>query len=156
MGKTITEKILARAAGRKDISPGEYIEVASRCPVTVSATLGRGIDLLEKWDIKVFNPRLINVVDGHTGSTASHKAGEVRKKARQWAKEQGVVESAVSIRFTVDPAGKVLETMRVERTSGFGRMDRLAMEHLKLWRFAPVSASEGNQWGIITFRFLLE
>ncbi len=74
----------------------------------------------------------------------------------QWAKEQGVVESAVSIRFTVDPAGKVLESMRVERTSGFGRMDRLAMEHLKLWRFAPVSASEGNQWGIITFRFILE
>ena len=73
-----------------------------------------------------------------------------------WAKEQGVVESAVAIRFTVDPSGKVLETMRVERTSGFGRMDRLAMEHLKLWRFAPVNASEGNQWGIITFRFILE
>lgn len=74
----------------------------------------------------------------------------------QWAKEQGIVESAVSIRFTVDPSGKVQESMRVERTSGFGRMDRLAMEHLKLWRFAPVNASEGNQWGIITFRFILE
>ena len=32
MGKTITEKILAKAAGRKEVSPGEYIEVGSRCP----------------------------------------------------------------------------------------------------------------------------
>ena len=32
MGKTITEKILAKAAGGKDVSPGDYIEVGSRCP----------------------------------------------------------------------------------------------------------------------------
>jgi len=73
-----------------------------------------------------------------------------------WAKDQGIAEADVSIRFYVDPAGRVLESLRVEKTSGFGRIDRLAMEHLKLWRFAPTDPSSGNQWGIITFRFLLE
>ena len=95
MGKTITEKILAKATGKGEVSPGEYLEVASRCPVTVSASLGRGIDLIDKWGLKVFNPRLINIVDGHTGSTASHKAGDARKQARQWAKEQGVPEENI-------------------------------------------------------------
>lgn len=74
----------------------------------------------------------------------------------QWAKERGIDEADVAIRFNVDPSGRVLENMRVEKTSGFGRLDRLAMDSLKNWRFMPVEASAGNQWGIITFRFILE
>jgi TonB family protein len=74
----------------------------------------------------------------------------------QWAKDQGIVEADVAIRFSVDPEGRVLEGMRIEKTSGFGRLDRLAMESLKGWIFAPVAESAGNQWGVITFRFILE
>lgn len=95
MGKTITEKILARASGTNEVSPGDYIEVTSRCPVTVSATLGRGIDEMKKWGAKVFDPKLINIVDGHTGSTASHKAGEMRKVFREWAKEQAIPDENI-------------------------------------------------------------
>ncbi len=95
MGKTITEKILAKASGRKEVSPGEYIEVTSRCPVTVSATLGRGIDEMDEWGVKVFNPNLVNIVDGHSGVTGSHKAGDVRSRARKWAKEQGIPEENI-------------------------------------------------------------
>ncbi|MFA6093892.1 MAG: TonB family protein [Elusimicrobiota bacterium] len=73
-----------------------------------------------------------------------------------WAKDRGILEADVAIRFYVDPAGSVLGDMRVERTSGFGRLDRLAMDSLKNWRFMPVPASAGNQWGVITFRFILE
>lgn len=72
-----------------------------------------------------------------------------------WAKEQGVLEASVSIRFWVSKDGEVLQNMRIEHTSGYGRLDRLAMDSLKAWRFAPLLAEE-RQWGVITFRFLLE
>lgn len=72
-----------------------------------------------------------------------------------WARDQGIMEAAVAIRFSVSPAGEVLASMRVERTSGYGRLDRLAMESLKRWKFEPL-ATEERQWGIITFRFVLE
>jgi 3-isopropylmalate/(R)-2-methylmalate dehydratase large subunit len=95
MGKNITEKILARAAGRAEVSPGEYIEVSSRCPLTMSFSLGRGMDEIERLGAKVFDPSLVNVVDGHTGSTASHKAAETRKAVREWAKRQEIPDENI-------------------------------------------------------------
>lgn len=72
-----------------------------------------------------------------------------------WAHSQGILEAAVSIRFTVNAEGAVMPGMRVERTSGYGRLDKLAMESLRNWRFEPLAGS-GVQWGVITFRFVLE
>jgi TonB family protein len=72
-----------------------------------------------------------------------------------WAKDQGILEASVAIRFWVNPQGDVLDNMRVERTSGFGRLDRLSMDALKNWKFAPVLNNE-KQWGVITFRYVLE
>ncbi|MBI5630213.1 MAG: TonB family protein [Elusimicrobia bacterium] len=72
-----------------------------------------------------------------------------------WARDLGVHEASLSIRFDVSPQGAVLPQMLVERTSGFGRLDRLALEALRQWRFAPLAGGR-RQWGIITFRFLLE
>ena len=72
-----------------------------------------------------------------------------------WAHSQGILEAAVSIRFTVSSDGAVLPGMRVERTSGYGRLDKLTMESLRNWRFEPIAGS-GVQWGVITFRFVLE
>jgi 3-isopropylmalate/(R)-2-methylmalate dehydratase large subunit len=95
MGKNITEKILARAAGRAEVSPGDYIEVSSRCPLTMSYSLGRGMDEIERLGVKIFNPKLVNVVDGHNGSTASHKAAETRKEVRRWAKAQGIPDENI-------------------------------------------------------------
>lgn len=74
----------------------------------------------------------------------------------EWARSQGILEAAVAIRFAVGRDGRVLpEAMRVERTSGYGRLDRLAMDALKDWVFEPL-ASDQRQWGVITFRFVLE
>ncbi|MBI4051286.1 MAG: energy transducer TonB [Elusimicrobia bacterium] len=72
----------------------------------------------------------------------------------KWAKDQGILEAAVSVRFFVSRDGKVLPNMRVEKSSGYGILDRLVMEALKKWVFAP-SESE-KEWGVITFRFVLE
>ena len=73
----------------------------------------------------------------------------------KWAKDQGILEAELAIRFTVDEEGSVMSGMRVQRTSGFGRLDRLAMESLASWKFVPAPGA-GAQWGVITFRFLLE
>ena len=73
----------------------------------------------------------------------------------EWARQQGLMEAEVAIRFTVDAEGNVMSGMRVERTSGYGRLDRLVMESLRSWIFAPAPGS-GAQWGVITFRFVLE
>jgi len=73
------------------------------------------------------------------------------------AREQGVIEAEVQIRFYVGPTGNVIEgRMSVERPSGYGYMDRLAMDHLKRWRFEPLPLGGRDEWGLITFRFELE
>jgi TonB family protein len=82
-------------------------------------------------------------------------AGADIPKFPEWAKKQGLMEAEVAIRFNVDAEGFVMPGMRIERTSGYGRLDRLCMDSLRNWTFAPAPGS-GAQWGVITFRFILE
>ena len=82
-------------------------------------------------------------------------AGADIPKFPDWAKKQGMMEAEVAIRFNVDAEGFVMPGMRVERTSGYGRLDRLCMDSLRNWTFVPAPGS-GAQWGVITFRFILE
>lgn len=72
-----------------------------------------------------------------------------------WLSAQGVAEAETRIKLYVSPTGEVLEDIRVETTSGYGRLDRLAMDFLKRWKF-EASPGAGRQWGIITFRFVSE
>ena len=104
MGKTITEKILARAAGRKEVSPGEYIEVGSRCPTPMGnfGSLRGGVEFCVEWGVGVFNPKLIRIVDGHLGATASNNAARSRMGARKWAKTVGIPEDSI---FTLGRSG---------------------------------------------------
>ena len=71
--------------------------------------------------------------------------------------EYGVYQAEVAIKFFVSPVGNVLdERMNVEKSSSYGWLDRLAMTHLKKWRFEPLPMGGRTEWGIITFRFFLE
>lgn len=99
MGKTITEKILAKAVGRKEVSPGEYIEVSSRCPTPMGnfGSLRGGLEFCVQWGVGVFNPQLIRIVDGHLGATASHNAARSRHAAREWAKAVGIPQENIYI-----------------------------------------------------------
>ena len=72
-----------------------------------------------------------------------------------WARSQGILGADVGIRFTVDEDGNVLSDMQVVNSSGYGRLDKLAMETLKSWRFVPKPGA-GVEWGVITFKFVLE
>lgn len=70
-----------------------------------------------------------------------------------WAKARNI-EADVAVRFYVSPDGRVREKLYLERTSGYSKLDKLVMEAIRKWVFEPVSA--GDQWGIITIRYLLE
>jgi protein TonB len=70
-----------------------------------------------------------------------------------WAEERGVT-GIVQLYFTVTNAGEVHPNVRVEQTSGYPDLDRVAVEALKKWRFSSLPASnETRQWGRITFSF---
>lgn len=73
-----------------------------------------------------------------------------------WARERGVLEAAVSIKFFVDNQGRVLDNAAVEKTSGYGGLDRLAKDAIKRWAFEAIGGAASTQWGIITFRFVAE
>jgi homoaconitase/3-isopropylmalate dehydratase large subunit len=103
VGKTITEKILAKAAGKKEVFPGEYLEVTSRCPTPMgNFGLRGGLELCVEWKVGVFNPERIKIIDGHFGATASHNAAAARMANREWAKAVGIPAENV---FTLGRGG---------------------------------------------------
>ncbi len=73
-----------------------------------------------------------------------------------WARERGVLEAAVSVKFFVDNSGRVLDNAVVDKTSGYGALDRLALDAIKRWAFEAIGGAASTQWGIITFRFVAE
>ena len=74
-----------------------------------------------------------------------------------WAEKKGI-ESQVIIYFTVTPDGMINPDAYVELTSGYPQMDQLALQTLKGWRFAPLpmDAEQTDQWGKVTFKFVLQ
>lgn len=72
----------------------------------------------------------------------------------EWAKRRGV-EADVSLRFFVSPDGTVRDKITIEVTSGHLELDKLSMEAIRRWVFAPLEGA-GDQWGVVTFRFRLE
>jgi TonB family protein len=159
---TEAEAPLARPSTRKGFSVlPDQLEMRPHAEATMSAKL-------EKLDKIEAAPRLARRQAAAATEDAPKKGVEIegplkdRKvvgadipKFPAWAQKQGLMEAEVAIRFNVDAEGFVMPGMRVERTSGYGRLDRLCMDSLRNWTFAPAPGS-GAQWGVITFRFLLE
>ena len=73
-----------------------------------------------------------------------------------WARERGLLEAVVALKFYVDNSGRVLDSVTVESGSGYGALDKLAIEAVKQWAFEPLDGPESKQWGVITFRFVSE
>lgn len=96
MGKTISEKILAKASGRTEVSAGEYIQVAPNRPVNIGWRFERGPNQFDALGAtKVYNPKLINIVNGHYGVTASHRVMETRQQVREWTQKVGIPQSNI-------------------------------------------------------------
>ena len=65
MGQTITEKILAKAGGKEEVKPGDYVFLRSPCPVP---GIGRGGPPIEAMGAKFFDPTMAIVMDDHAGN----------------------------------------------------------------------------------------
>jgi homoaconitase/3-isopropylmalate dehydratase large subunit len=85
MGKTITEKILARASGKTNVSPGEYVFLTSPCPVP---GIGRGKEFYEDAPF-LFDPTKAIVMDDHMGASGwnAFKTEDDRAAMWKWAKQ---------------------------------------------------------------------
>src|SRR5262245_23417933 len=92
MGMTIAEKILARAATRDAVAPGDYLEIRPTSRTVLAAHNGRSKGMPEMiangW--KVFDPERVMIVDGHLGASASHRAAEGRELTREWMAAMGI------------------------------------------------------------------
>jgi 3-isopropylmalate/(R)-2-methylmalate dehydratase large subunit len=84
---TVAEKILAKAAGRSSVSPGEYhlIQPSSVTVIAPHTARMKRLDQMLDWGRPLFDPARVMIVDGHHGASASHGAAEGREIVRRWA-----------------------------------------------------------------------
>jgi len=84
---TITEKILAKHAGKKQVKPGELINVDVDIIMCHDVTTPPAIEMLKKKGIKkVFNPDKVVVTPDHFVPNKDIKSAELAKRLRDWCK----------------------------------------------------------------------
>ena len=61
------------------------------------------------------------------------------------------------VRIWVQPNGQVKGAPTVESSSGYPDLDQVVIDALRGWEFAPLAAGvkSEDQWGVITFKFML-
>jgi len=86
----ITEKILMKASGRREVYPGEIIEAKIDLAMTHDGTSPPTIKTFKKIAAKVWNNEKIVVVYDHNIPANNIGSAEFQKVARRFAKEQGI------------------------------------------------------------------
>ena len=92
MGQTMSEKILARAAGRKSVKPGEILWV-NVDRAMMDDILGPRVEIAEHMkEIKdeVWDKGKVVIISDHYTPPASVKQAEIVKFTRDWAREHGI------------------------------------------------------------------
>jgi len=91
MGMTITEKIIAKHAGKKEVHAGELVNAKVDLAMANDVTAPLAIKLLEKYGInKVFDPNRIALVLSHFVPAKDIKSAEQAKIVREFAKKYGI------------------------------------------------------------------
>jgi 3-isopropylmalate/(R)-2-methylmalate dehydratase large subunit len=91
MGMTLTEKILARAAGRKKVVPGELVDAKIDIVMCHDVTTPPAISMLEEKGIdKVFDPEKIVVTPDHFQPAKDIKSAELHKRLDAWARRHKI------------------------------------------------------------------
>lgn len=92
MGMTMTEKILAKGAGRDSVAPGEIVEVAVDLVMTNDITAPLSIAEFKKSGLdRVFDPEKVVFVPDHFVPAKDIKSAEQAKIMREFAYEQGTL-----------------------------------------------------------------
>ena len=88
----MTEKILAKGAGRDRVTPGEIVEVAVDLVMTNDITAPLSIAEFKKTGLEhVFDPQKVVFVPDHFVPAKDIKSAEQAKIMREFAKEQGTL-----------------------------------------------------------------
>jgi 3-isopropylmalate/(R)-2-methylmalate dehydratase large subunit len=91
MGRTLAEKILARAAGREEVQPGEFvtaqIDLAMTHDIFAAHVFGHLVDAGVE---RVFDPERVVVVLDHLVPAPSEAAASAHRKIREYAERFGV------------------------------------------------------------------
>src|SRR4030043_119438 len=91
MGMTITEKILARAAGKEAVSAGEIINANFDIVLFIDVTGPPAASMLaEKGMDKVFDREKIVVTADHFQPAKDIKSAELHKRLDEWAKRHKI------------------------------------------------------------------
>jgi len=91
MAMTITEKILARAAGRERVSAGELVDAKVDVVMCVDVTTPPAISMLaEKGIDRVFDREKIVVTPDHFQPAKDIKSAELHKRLDEWAKRHKI------------------------------------------------------------------
>ena len=91
MGMTLTEKILARAAGRKTVVPGELVDAKIDIVMCHDVTTPPAISMLEEKGIDtVFDREKIVVTPDHFQPAKDIKSAELHKRLDGWAKRHKI------------------------------------------------------------------
>ena len=91
MGKTITEKIFARATGKDKVTAGELVNAKIDVVMCHDVTTPPAISMLKKNGIdRVFDPEKIVVTPDHFQPAKDIKSAELHKRLDDWAKEKKI------------------------------------------------------------------
>jgi len=92
MGMTITEKILARHAGKEEVHPGELLNCRVDVVLGNDVTTPVAIEEFEKLGAdRVFDPTRIVLVPDHFTPNKDIKSAEQAKRMRDFARKHGIV-----------------------------------------------------------------
>lgn len=92
MSMTISEKILARAAGKDRVSAGDIIQVKVD-KAMMDDILGPRIEIAEKMEklgARVWDPGRVTIISDHYTPPANAKQAEIVKFTREWAAANGI------------------------------------------------------------------
>jgi len=91
MTMTITEKILAKAAGKNEVRPGELVNADIDVVMCHDVTTPAAISMLaEKGIDKVFDPEKIVVTPDHFQPAKDIKSAELHKRLDDWARRHSI------------------------------------------------------------------
>lgn len=91
MGMTITEKILAKAAGEEKVVPGQLIDAQIDIVMCHDVTTPPAISMLEKKGLdKVFDREKIVVTPDHFQPAKDIKSAELHKRLDAWARRHDI------------------------------------------------------------------
>ena len=92
MSMTISEKIIASAAGKEKVTAGEIVQVKVD-KAMMDDILGPRVEIADKLlalDISVWDPKRVTVISDHYTPPANQTQASIVKFTRQWASNNGI------------------------------------------------------------------